>query len=144
MSDFNLGNLGGQLNEQYLGMVRKTIQEQVPTAIYNEATQMNLVNTALDAVVRNAVSQFASQVLSTNLGHQASPLLSQIPGLLNLAHQVGLDQMLAQALKSTNLDEQLRDAVIEGFSRYLRDNAGHLAQLALQALVDNVNTQQQR
>ena len=128
-------------DDQYLGFVRQAIQEQVPNAIYNQATQMNLVDTALNAVVLNAVSGFTNQILNGVVGHRANPLLAQVPGLLGLAQQLGLGQLLQQALNNTDLDEQLRDAVIEGFSRYLRDNAGHLAQLALQSITENAGRQ---
>ena len=137
---------GGESGDLVASMLTK-LKAEVPEAIYQHATQMNLADTALAAVIQHAVASFVGSLLPSNalggvLGAKASSLLGGMSSLFGAAEQLGVGAMIQKALDSTDVDEQLRDALIDGFARYLRDNAGHLAKIALQALTSSVNKSQ--
>ena len=129
---------GGDHSEIVSTMLTK-LKAEVPDAIYQHATQLNLADTALASVIQHAVASFVGSLvpggaLGGMLGQKASSLLGGMSSLLGAAESMGVGNLIQKALDSTDADEQLRDALIDGFSRYLRDNAGHLAKVALQAV----------
>lgn len=129
---------GGDTNELLNSVVNK-LKVEVPDAIYKHATQQNLADTALAAVIQHAVASFASSLLPAGalggaIGAKATSLLGGMSSLLGAAESLGVGSLVQKALDSTDVDEQLRDALIDGFARYLRDNAGQLAKVALQAI----------
>ena len=137
---------GGDSSELLSSLVTK-VKSEVPEAIYKHATQMNLADTALAGVIQQAVTALAGSLLPGGglggaLGQKASSLLGGMSSLLGAAESLGVSSLIQKALDSTDLDEQLRDALIDGFARYLRDNAGHLAKVALQALTSSMNKSQ--
>ena len=112
------------------------VQHEVPEAIHRQATEMNLADNAMAAVIKQAVGATLEPLLKGGLGGQASSLLGGVSSLLGQAQSLGVDKLIQRTLDSTDIDEKLRDALIDGFARYLKDNAGRLAQVALQALRD--------
>lgn len=112
------------------------VQTEVPDAIHRQATAMNLADNAMAAVIKQAVHATLEPLLKSGLGGQASSLLGGVSSLLGSAQSLGVDKLIQRALDSTDIDERLRDALIDGFARYLKDNAGRLAQVALAALRD--------
>lgn len=137
---------GGDHSELVSSLVNK-LKSEVPDAIYRHATQMNLADTALAAVIQHAVTSFAGSLLPSGalggaLGQRASSLLGGVSSLLGAAESMGVGTLVQKALDSTDVDEQLRDALIDGFARYLRDNAGHLAKVALQAIATSLSKTQ--
>jgi hypothetical protein len=110
------------------------VQTEVPEAIHRQATAMNLADNAMAAVIKQAVFATLAPVLKSGIGGQASSLLGGVSSLLGQASSLGVDKLVQRALDSTDIDERLRDALIDGFARYLKENAGRLAQVALQAL----------
>lgn len=129
----------GSDTSELLNSVVSKLKTEVPEAIYKHATQQNLADTALAAVIQHAVASFASSLLPAGalggaLGAKANSLLGGMSSLLGAAESLGVGSLVQKALDSTDVDEQLRDALIDGFARYLRDNAGHLAKVALQAI----------
>ena len=129
---------GGDHNELVSNLLTK-LKSEVPDAIYQHATQLNLADTALAAVIQHAVASFVGTLvpggaLGSALGAKASSLLGGMSSLFGAAESLGVGSLIQKALDSTDVDEQLRDALIDGFARYLRDNAGHLAKVALQAI----------
>lgn len=111
------------------------VQKEVPDAIHRQATAMNLADNAMAAVIKQAVVATVQPLLSGGgLGGHASSLLGGVSSLLGQAQSLGIDKLVQRALDSTDIDEKLRDALIDGFARYLKDNAGRLAQVAVQAL----------
>lgn len=120
---------------EFLAGILDRLRTQIPEAVYNHATQADLVNSALSAVIRQAVRGFAEDLLAKGpMGGAVGSIFGQVAGALGVAQQLGAGALLQQALDSTDLDEQLRDALTEGFARYLKENAGRLAQVALSAL----------
>jgi hypothetical protein len=137
---------GGEHHDLLSTMLTK-LKSEVPDAIYRHATQQNLADTALAAVIQHAVSSFAASLipggaLGGALGAKASSLLGGVSSLFGAAESLGVGHLIQKALDSTDVDEQLRDALIDGFSRYLRDNAGHLAKVALQAISTGLSKSQ--
>jgi hypothetical protein len=121
--------------KQLLSGLVERVKTEVPEAIHRQATEMNLADTALAAVIRQAVQGAAAKLLAHGpLGPKAASLLGGVSSLLGAAESLGINQLIQRALDSTDVDEQLRDALIDGFARYLRDNAAHLAKVALHAL----------
>lgn len=112
------------------------VQTEVPDAIHRQATAMNLADNAMAAVIKQAVHATLEPLLKSGLGGQASSLLGGVSSLLGSAQSLGVDTLIQRALDSTDIDERLRDALIDGFARYLKENAGRLAQVALAALRD--------
>ena len=136
---------GGDTSELLNSVVNK-LKTEVPDAIYKHATQQNLADTALAAVIQHAVKSFTSSLLPAGalggaIGAKATSLLGGMSSLLGAAESMGVGALLQKALDSTDVDEQLRDALIDGFARYLRDNAGHLAKVALQAIRSGLTAQ---
>lgn len=136
---------GGDTSELLNSVVSK-LKTEVPDAIYKHATQQNLADTALAAVIQHAVKSFTSSLLPAGalggaIGAKATSLLGGMSSLLGAAESMGVGALLQKALDSTDVDEQLRDALIDGFARYLRDNAGHLAKVALQAIRSGLTAQ---
>lgn len=132
---------GGSLSEFLSGMIGR-VREQVPGVVYEHATQANLVDTALAAVVRQAVRSVAGEWLQKMplggaAGGALGSLLGSVAGAFGGAEGLGVGSLIQQALDSTDLDEQLRDALVDGLSKYLRDNAGRLAKVALVALQES-------
>jgi hypothetical protein len=110
------------------------VQTEVPEAIHRQATAMNLADNAMAAVIKQAVLATLEPILKSGIGGQASSLLGGMSSLLGSAQSLGVDKLIQRALDSTDIDERLRDALIDGFARYLKENAGRLAQQALEAL----------
>lgn len=114
---------------------------QVPDAVYQQATQAKLVDTAIAAIVRHAAQGVAASLMPQASGGAGSLLgslsgsLGGLGGMLEKAQNLGLGALLQKALDSTDLDERLRDSVVDGLTRYLRDHAGELAKVALNALM---------
>lgn len=135
---------GGDTSEILNSLVTR-LKTEVPDAIYRHATEQNLADTALAAVIQHAVSSFAGSLLPAGLGgalaSKASSLFGGMSSLLGAAESMGVGALVQKALDSTDVDEQLRDALIDGFARYLRDNAGHLAKVALQAIRTGLTAQ---
>lgn len=122
------------------GLSRK-VKDEIPDAVYQHATQSNLVDTALAAVIQQAVRGFAGDLLRQAPGGGAGggalgSLVGSMASAFGMAEKLGVGALIQKALDSTDLDEQLRDALVDGFSRYVKDNAGRLAQVALAALRD--------
>lgn len=113
------------------------VQNEVPAAIQQQATEMNLADNAMAEVIRQAVTGALQPLLAGGaLGGHAKSLLGGVSSLLGQAQSLGVDKLIQRALDSTDIDERMRDALIDGFARYLKDNAGRLAQVAVQALRD--------
>lgn len=122
---------------EFLSGILERLRTQIPEAVYNHATQADLANTALAAVIRQAVRGFAEDLLARSpAGGAVGSIFGQVVGALGVAQELGVGAMLQKALDSTDLDEQLRDALTEGFARYLKENAGRLAQVAISALTE--------
>lgn len=113
------------------------VETEVPDAIHRQATAMNLADNAMAAVIKQAVREALEPLLKGSLGGQAASLLGGLSSMLGQAQSLGIDKLIQKALDSTDLDERLRDALIDGFARYLKENAGRLAQVALQALKES-------
>jgi hypothetical protein len=140
-------SLFGSDQHELLSSLLTKVKSEVPEAIYRQATQLNLADTALAGVIQHAVTALAGSLLPAGalggaLGQKASSLLGGMSSLLGAAESLGVSHLIQKALDSTDLDEQLRDALIDGFARYLRDNAGHLAKVALQALTSSLSKSQ--
>lgn len=127
--------------DQLLSGLVQGIKEKVPGAVYDQSTAMNLAETALAEVIRQAVAQHARELLPQQGGAgalvgAAASLFGQVSGMFGGGAGVG--SLLQRALDSTDLDEQLRDALVDGFARYLKDNAGRLAKVALEAISEGL------
>ena len=128
------------VSESVTGMVSRLLG-QIPDMVYQQATQAGLMDGAIKAVVQEAARSLAGHLMPAASGGGDSPLggalgsmFSAVSGALGAAQQAGLGALLQQALDHTDLDERIRDAVLDGLTRYLRDNAGALAQAALAGL----------
>lgn len=113
------------------------VETEIPDAIHRQSTAMNLADGAMAAVIKQAVRESIGPLLKGSLGGQAASLLGGLSSILGQAQSLGVDKLIQKALDSTELDERLRDALIDGFARYLKENAGRLAQVAIQALKES-------
>ncbi|HPH29017.1 MAG TPA: hypothetical protein PLA87_19340 [Pseudomonadota bacterium] len=129
---------GGNSSEWIANILEK-VKTEIPAAVYRHAKEMNLADTALKSVLEHAVRSAAGPSLASNpLAQKAASLLGGVSSLFGAAESLGINEMIQKALDSTDIDEQLRDALTQGFTRYLQDNAAHLAKLALQTLTESL------
>ncbi len=117
----------------WIGQAKQSVLSSLEQHVYDQATANNLVDSALKSLVEAAVDRMQVEMpAATGL---ASTLMGFLKPLVAAADQFGLDDKLVELVSSHGLDTAMQERVINGLTRYLKDNGGRLMQVALDALV---------
>ena len=117
----------------WISQAKQSVLTSLEQHVYDQATANNLVDSALKSLVEAAVDRMQVEMpAATGL---ASTLMGFLKPLVAAADQFGLDDKLVELVSSHGLDTAMQERVINGLTRYLKDDGGRLMQVALDALV---------
>jgi len=118
--------------EQHLAQVAEQAAPAVEQQVYQLATEQNVMDTVIAALVREAVARV--ELPATPVGGE---LLGGALGMLGRALQTPLGGVAAESvetwLASSPAAATLRDATLNGVKRYLDDNGARLLDVVVKA-----------
>lgn len=122
----------------WIGQAKQTVLGSLEQHVYDQATANDLVETALKSLVEAAVNRMHVEApMATGM---ASTILGFLKPLVAAADQFGLDDQLMKLASSHGLDSALQERVINGLTRYLKDNGSRLMTVALETLVKKLSS----
>lgn len=119
--------------EELVSQVKSQVLSSLEEGVYQQAVAQNLVDTALSSLVEGAIDKL--EVSMPGAAGGLGALAGMLSPLLGQLTQSGLGDQVKELLTKYEVDKALRDKVVAGLTRYLEENAGHLVEVAISALV---------